>query len=343
MGIVTQKNSSEIEVEKRLYDTAGIRSLSLEEQTLFRTNIVKTWRNLIAEGLTAKGAAKVIGISYSTLNRWRKRPAPVSTRPHNVRSREDQFQYDQLKARVLSLRKKYSSWGGLKIHGYLVLKGIKVSSAMVCRMISELIQEKEVKSYYSGKHAKKRSKSDKSCRPHAIPRPKEGLASNSPGEVVQIDTLFKRVLGTNRFVYQINAVCCYSKLSYSHVFSSITAKNATYLLKKLLRRAPFKVQAIQTDRGSEFRAEFEQACKDRNITHYVNDPHSPTQNAHVERFNKTVRDDFYYRDDLPLNNLKLLNRRLDHFSKFYKTRRPHQGINNITPMMHYKNYLDSHK
>ncbi len=340
MSIVTQNLEDEIEVARRDYDTAGIRHLSIEEQTLFRKRMVKAWLKLCEGSLTAK-AAKVIGIPYSTLNRWRKQPEPKSTRPHTVRSREDQGLYDKLKEIVLSIRKKWQAWGGVKIQRFLKLQGITASSAMICRMISELIREKQIKSYYGSKFAKKRSKSDHSSRPHAIPRPEEGLPSETPGELVQIDTLFINVDGKNQFVYQINAICCYTKLTYCHTFRSISAKNARYLLKKLIRQAPFKVRAVQTDRGSEFRAEFEQACKDLGITHYVNDPHSPTQNAFVERFNKTVRDEFYSREDLPFNDLKRLNRRLDSYSKFYKTKRPHQGINNLTPMMHYENYLTS--
>lgn len=103
---------------------------------------------------------------------------------------------------------------------------------------------------------------------------------------------------TTDFVSQINAICCFSRLSWSHTFDTVPAKNAKYLLDKVILRVQFKVLAVQTDQGSEFRAEFGQACHDKGISQYVNDPHSPSQNGTVERFNKTVRDDFSYKTDL---------------------------------------------
>ncbi len=160
MSIVTQNFGDEIEVEAGQYDSAWLRSLSLEEQAFYRKMMLEAWQNLIKRGLTVKGAAKAIGIPYSTLNRWRKEPIPKSTRPHNVRSREDQSCYDKLKAIVLKIRKKWQAWGGAKIQRFLHLQGITISCAMVCRMISELIREKKIKSYYGSKFAKKRSKSD---------------------------------------------------------------------------------------------------------------------------------------------------------------------------------------
>ena len=71
------------------------------------------------------------------------------------------------------------------------------------------------------------------------------------------------------------------------------------LFKKLLRRAPVEVWAVQTDQGTESMAEIEQACMNKGITFYVNEPYSPTQNAFVERFNKILRDDFLSIDILP--------------------------------------------
>ena len=67
MSIVTQNFGDEIEVEAGHYDSAWLRSLSLEEQAFYRKMMLKTWQKLIKEGLTVKGAAKVLGIPYSTL------------------------------------------------------------------------------------------------------------------------------------------------------------------------------------------------------------------------------------------------------------------------------------
>ena len=165
----------------------------------------------------------------------------MSMPPHNLRTRKDQKQYDDLKELVLKLREKQKSWGGKKIHAFFKHFGdLTTSRSMVGRIISVLIREKKIKSTYSGIFAKKRTTdTEKAPRVYTTPLPNE-LTSSAPGDVVQIDTMCVHK-GQNSFLYQINATCIYSKLSFSHVFEALTAKNVAYLLQKVLRRAPFEV------------------------------------------------------------------------------------------------------
>ena len=343
MGSITIKKNDATEETSRSYDEASIRHLELEEQTRRRADKVETWERLRKpcpetgrKKLSAEDAAKVVGVPVRTLYEWKRKPIPESTRPHNFRTRENQKEYDDLKELVLKLREKQNSWGGNKIHAFFKHFGnLTTSRSMVGRIISELIREKKIKSNYSETFAKKHTTNTKKApRVYATPLSNE-LTSNAPGDIVQINTMYVHK-GPNRFLYQINATCIYSKLSFSHVFEALTAKNAAYLLEKVLRRAPFEVRAVQTDQGTEFMAEFEQACKEKGITFYINEPHSPTQNAVVERFNKTVRDDFLSIDNLLLDDLKALNRHLDKFIAFFNTKRPHEGIDNLTPMMYFQ-------
>ena len=52
---------------------------------------------------------------------------------------------------------------------------------------------------------------------------------------------------------------------------------------------PFDVEAIQVDGGSEFMAEFEDACQRRGLKLYVLPPKSPQMNGGVERGNGAWR------------------------------------------------------
>lgn len=61
--------------------------------------------------------------------------------------------------------------------------------------------------------------------------------------------------------------------------SRATAASAKRSLDRLIEQAPFKVRAIQVDGGSEFMADFEQACQDRNIELCVLTPGSPSSTA----------------------------------------------------------------
>ena len=84
---------------------------------------------------------------------------------------------------------------------------------------------------------------------------------------------------------------------------------------------PDPIKAIQIDGGSEFMAEFEQACKDAKLPLYVLPPRSPKLNGAVERCNGAWRCEFYACNDLPLNMQKIAEK-VDAFQHIYNHHRP---------------------
>jgi len=93
---------------------------------------------------------------------------------------------------------------------------------------------------------------------------------------------------------------------------------------------PFLVKAIQVDGGSEFMAEFEEACQMHNIELFVLPPKSPKLNGHVERMQRTFRDEFYTRPLPP--RVPELQRELDAYLDYYNRRRPHRSLNGLAPL-----------
>lgn len=91
-----------------------------------------------------------------------------------------------------------------------------------------------------------------------------------------------------------------------------------------------KVDAIQVDGGSEFMAEFEDACRQRAIKLYLLPPKSPEINGAVERCNSSWRYEFYAVYDLP-TRLDDLNPLIDAFQHRYNTYRPHAALGGKTP------------
>jgi hypothetical protein len=55
----------------------------------------------------------------------------------------------------------------------------------------------------------------------------------------------------------------------------------------------FPVRALQVDGGSEFAADFEQACRHRHLRLFALPPHSPKLNGTVERAPRTYTEEFY--------------------------------------------------
>src|SRR5215207_6148793 len=109
-----------------------------------------------------------------------------------------------------------------------------------------------------------------------------------------------------------------------------TALCAAALLEKLIAEAPFRIEGIEVDGGSEFRAEFEDACRERNLCLFVLPPKRPQLNGHVERAQGSWRYEFYGVEDLP-SRLKPLQLRIDAFAHRFNHTRPRQALGDLTP------------
>jgi putative transposase len=116
----------------------------------------------------------------------------------------------------------------------------------------------------------RRQNSAKEAPPHAIRKPK-GVTFEKPGDVVQIDNLSIYPLpGVSK---HFNAYDPFAKWTVARPCKRATAKNAAEFLDAVLMQMPDPVKAIQIDGGSEFMAEFEQACANKKGTRH----HSPTR------------------------------------------------------------------
>ena len=90
-----------------------------------------------------------------------------------------------------------------------------------------------------------------------------------------------------------------AKWTVALVAGRATARCAAALLDKLIAEVSFRIEGIQVDGGSEFRAEFEDACRERNLCLFVLPPKRPQLNGHVERAQGSWRYEFYGVEDLP--------------------------------------------
>ena len=108
-----------------------------------------------------------------------------------------------------------------------------------------------------------------------------------PGEMVQIDHI--SVSKNNTYLKDFQAWDPISKYVDAQVFSNATSHSAKKFLHQLITNTPFKISSIQIDSGSEFMAEFEQACADLDIALFVLPPKKPQYNGGVERSDRTFR------------------------------------------------------
>ena len=79
---------------------------------------------------------------------------------------------------------------------------------------------------------------------------------------------------------------------------------------------------------------FEEACKELNIELYVLPPYSPKYNGRIERSNRTIREEFYYKNKSLEYCYRLgeINEQLQDYIYKYNNYRPHQALENESYM-----------
>lgn len=271
------------------------------------------------------------GISRQTFYRWLKRYEPLdlttleerSHCPHRRRRPTWSF---LLERKVLTLRLQFPRWGKDKLAVLLRQEKLAVSTSMVGRILSRLKRSGQLRE--PPRPAVPGSRRPLCSRPYAIRKPKQSAVSR-PGDLVEVDTLEVRPVPGVMFK-QFTARDMVSRWDVIQAHTRATASAATQFLETLLHRMPFPIRALQIDGGSEFAADFEQACQQRGLFLFVLPPRSPKLNGAVERANRTHTEEFYQVSVCSLEMNKL-NRELRHWEKIYNTVRPHQSLAYLTP------------
>jgi putative transposase len=322
-------------LHRAIYRGASLASrLATQERSdvVERRDAVARWHQARRDGLTAEQAAKAVGTPLSTLYRWAKDAPPKSRRPKTTRKTTWTTKLVQA---VEAWRLEEPTWGKAKIVVKLREEGLAVSEATVGRIIAHLVKRGAILPVPAMRKAAKTRKWTAKRR-FAERLPKSAKATQ-PGQIVQLDTVYV-TLAPGKHVKHFTAYDPVAKWTVAKAYSRATAASAAMFLDKLMADMPFKVDAIQVDGGSEFMAEFEHACRQRDVKLYLLPPRSPEINGAVERCNSSWRYEFYAVYDLP-THLADLNPLIDAFQNRYNTYRPHGALGGKTPAQ----YLAAHQ
>jgi putative transposase len=252
-----------------------------------------------------------------------------SRRPHRVRK---PTWSQELAQAVLHLRQEHR-WGKDKLVVLLRREGWEVSTSMVGRILKSLregalLWEPDLHDPCMVKRPHKRL--------YATRKPRDYVAK-APGDLVEVDTADIRLLPGEVYKH-FGARDVVGRWDVLEVHHRATGQAAASFLDAILERMPFEVKAIQVDGGSEFKAEFEETCRQRGIILFELPPRSPKLNGHVERAHRTHQEEFYQMLDPP-QSLDELRERLRAQETVYNTIRPHQALGQRTPWEFYQEWL----
>ena len=145
-----------------------------------------------------------------------------------------------------------------------------------------------------------------------------------------MDFMCDTMVGNRKFrTFNLMDDCSREALAIE-VDTSLSSKRIIRTLDRVIEQRG-KPTTLRADNGPEFTSkDLELWAKDRGITIQYIQPGKPTQNGYIERFNRLYREavlDAYLFFDL--YQVKQLT---DDWIEEYNERRPHEALNNLTPV-----------
>ena len=163
-------------------------------------------------------------------------------------------------------------------------------------------------------------------RTKTLRKPK-GIIAQYPGHIVALDTFEEHINGTRRYVITFEDL--FTRFGFALATNSHASKAAEEFFAYCQKVFPFPIVFVLTDNGSEFKKHFSQHLEELHLTHYHTRPRTPKQNAHCERFNRTVQEEFsnHHWRTLWLN-IPEFNRQLFEWLYWYNVKRVHFAFQN---------------
>lgn len=159
---------------------------------------------------------------------------------------------------------------------------------------------------------------------YSLPRPRAEKA----GDLLQIDTVhFVTSSGKRFYVYTI--IDLYSRWAYAEVVRKISAGKSVMFLKSARKYAKFNFVMIQSDNGPEFTKHFTDGIARMKIAHRHSRIRKCNDNAHIERFNRTIQEECFGTEK-PVNYDRYLSL-INDYLKYYNNSRLHLSLGLKTP------------
>src|SRR3990167_8350749 len=268
--------------------------------------------NLVYQGWSVRKVGRYLGFGSSTISKWLKRDkhhgrVPIPTFSSRPKHHPKQLSEEKIFV-IVEQRLKHNRCAEI-VHRELLNQGIVISLSSVKRTLKRqgLIRRRSPWKRWHFSEA----------RPEAI----------LPGDLVQIDTIHF-VIGNRRF-YVYTLIDIASRWAYAKVSMRINAHNSLKFMKEAQTNAGFNFRMLQSDNGQEFSTWFTEHIGKLGLSHRHSRVRKSNDNAHVERFNRTLEDECLNKVNY---NPKSFQKAIMEYLPYYNNERLHLGINYLTPL-----------
>ncbi|MBI3740731.1 MAG: transposase [Chloroflexi bacterium] len=282
---------------------------------------------------------QAFGADRKVISRWRQRLTrsqgqlqaliPRSTRPHRVRRSAIPPEIIEF---IRALREKYPRMGKDKIK--LFLDRFCHAHGFHCLSVSTIgnvIKKHRLFFYRSGRlyHDPGSAWAQKNARKIKRFRVRKSPTPQAYGYVLS-DTVERIVDGIKYYFY--NGIDAKMKFALTLMYPRLNSQNNQDFYQRFKRVYPWEIHIWQTDNGKENLGDFESALEKDHVPHVFSYPHCPKINAFIERYNRTIQEEFIDNHLELLTDPKLFAAELADYLIFYNSQRPHQSLNMLSPL-----------
>jgi len=280
-------------------DEATGEAFDVSRRTLFRWQ-TKLWK----EG----GKLEALNSGNRAPNKRRKRDVPMA-----------------ISERVITLRKEHPRLGKDKIHAILRLEGYEGSASTIGRILGDLKEKGRIPKHT---HLSLSARTGRLIE-HSY-KPRKKLRRPKGHRVLEADTVVRFVDGIKRYI--LTGIDIEKRTAFAGAYTNHGSASAADFLRKTREVLPDCPGDVQTDNGSEFALHFHAAVEEVGL-HFNTHPRSPKENAHVERFNRTLEEEFIrYHRELLRDDVAEFNRQLVDWLIWYNAERPHYALGQVSPL-----------
>ena len=286
---------------------------------------------------------EAFGVSRRTLYRWKATLTknknniislnPKSTQPkHKRQPTTPRVIIDEIKR----LRENYPNIGKAKL--YVILKPwceennlIIPSESTIGRTIAR--DKNKMRLFPNRIDSKGRTKPKKK---EIKTRKPKGLKTQ-PMHLWAVDTIQRVSVGIRRYI--MTMIDPNSRIAFAVAIPTKHTKHTAKVLEALIDGVSTNdIQnkfSVLSDNGSELKKEFDALLEEKQLTHYWTYPRSPKMNAHNERFNRTIQEQFVdYNEDLLSTDIDEFNKEMSNWLIDYNTKIPHHSLLMKTPVQY---------
>jgi transposase InsO family protein/transposase-like protein len=280
----------------------------------------------------ATETASHFGVSRKTFHKWLKRFEETNLKSLEEQSKAPKTKRDWMvslneEKRIINLRKQNMEFGKKKLKRiYLREYSENISTWKIERVIRKHKLYPDPKKH--DKLVQKRRKSEPKIRIHQVKKQIKQI--NQFGFLWHIDAIIIWWYGQRRIIF--TALEETTKIAFARVYTSNKSNYAEDFLKRLMYLVEGRVELIHSDNGSEFQGDFEKACYKLNILQVYSRAHTPKDNPALERFNRTVQEEWLDFSEVGLEDIREANQDLTIWLVKYNSYRPHESLDLDTPL-----------